>query len=217
MLTKKFFYKKTKKNYQSIAYVSTIKHKKIIQNNISYQIFTKYGPIAFLPISENETSIVYSVKKDNSLNLDSIENLIKKHNPKYSIIKIDKIENFELISSNLKSYYHKNILAFGDLLHRIHPLAGQGFNMTIRDIQVFYKIIKDKIDLGLEINNSIFVDFEKNLKHKNYIFSSGVDFLYEFFSLESNIQDKKLGKIIEFFGKNQSINKFFKKIADKGI
>ena len=217
LLTKKFFYKKTKKNYQSIAYVSTIKHKKIIQNNISYQIFTKYGPIAFLPISENETSIVYSVKKDNSLNLDSIENLIKKHNPKYSIIKIEKIENFELISSNLKSYYHKNILAFGDLLHRIHPLAGQGFNMTIRDIQVFYKIIKDKIDLGLEINNSIFVDFEKNLKHKNYIFSSGIDFLYEFFALESNIQDKKLGKIIKFFGKNQSINKFFKKIADKGI
>ncbi len=217
MLTKKFFYKKTKKNYQSIAYVSTIKHKKIIQNNISYQIFTKFGPIAFLPISENETSIVYSVKKDNSLNLDKIENLIKKYNPKYSIIKIEKIENFELISSNLKSYYHKNILAFGDLLHRIHPLAGQGFNMTIRDIQVFYKIIKDKIDLGLEINNSIFVDFEKNLKHKNYIFSSGVDFLYEFFALESNIQDKKLGKIIEFFGKNQSINKFFKKIADKGI
>ena len=48
LLTKKFFYKKTKKNYQSIAYVSTIKHKKIIQNNISYQIFTKFKLLSFL-------------------------------------------------------------------------------------------------------------------------------------------------------------------------
>ena len=42
-------------------------------------------------------------------------------------------------------YYHQNILAFGDLLHRIHPLAGQGFNMTIRDIKILLKIIKNKI------------------------------------------------------------------------
>ena len=29
------------------------------------------------------------------------------------------------------SYYKDNILAFGDLLHKVHPLAGQGFNMSI--------------------------------------------------------------------------------------
>ena len=39
------------------------------------------------------------------------------------------------------------MLAFGDLLHRVHPLAGQGFNMTIRDIVSLSKIIKNKIDL----------------------------------------------------------------------
>ena len=37
-----------------------------------------------------------------------------------------------------------NILAFGDLLHKIHPLAGQGFNMTIRDMTNLIKIIKIK-------------------------------------------------------------------------
>ena len=58
--------------------------------------------------------------------------------------KIDKIENFDLKSIILRSYYHNNILAFGDLLHRIHPLAGQGFNMTIRDIILLIKIIKKK-------------------------------------------------------------------------
>ena len=77
---------------------------------------------------------IIQVKKVNDIN-----ELIKQYNFKYKINKIDKIENFELRSLNLRSYYHKNILAFGDLLHKIHPLAGQGFNMTIRDIKVLLK------------------------------------------------------------------------------
>ena len=55
------------------------------------------------------------------------------------------------MSVNLRNYYHKNILAFGELIHKIHPLAGQGFNMTIRDIKILLEIIQNKIDLGLPI------------------------------------------------------------------
>ena len=60
---------------------------------------------------------------------------------KYKILKIEKINSFELKSLSLRSYYHDHILAFGDLLHRIHPLAGQGFNMTIRDVKILIEII----------------------------------------------------------------------------
>ena len=54
---------------------------------------------------------------------------------------LNALSNFELKFSNLRKYYHENILAFGDLLHTIHPLAGQGFNMTIRDINLFLDIV----------------------------------------------------------------------------
>ena len=216
-LTKKFFYKKIKKNYKSFAYVSVIKHKKIIKNNIASQIFTNFGPIAFLPTSENETSIVYSIKKKQKLDENDIINLIRKYNSKYSIIKIEKIKNFELSGSHLRSYYHNNILAFGDLLHRIHPLAGQGFNMTIRDIKQLINIINSRTNLGLEIDSSICSDFEKKLKYKNYLFSSGIDFIHEFFSLESKLQNDKFGKVVKFFGKNKYLNNFFTKLADDGI
>ena len=66
-----------------------------------------------------------------------MDKLIHYYNSKYKIKKINKIFFFELSSINLRNYYYKNILAFGDLLHKIHPLAGQGFNMTIRDIRFF--------------------------------------------------------------------------------
>ena len=130
---------------------------------------------------------------------------------------MDKIENFELKSLNLRSYYHKNILAFGDLLHKIHPLAGQGFNMTIRDIKVLTNIIKNKLDLGLELDSSVNKEFERNVKYKNFIFSNGVDLIHEFFNYERKTKNPVLSKSIQILGKNFSVNKAFIKIADEGI
>ena len=95
-------------------------------------------------------------------------------------------------SCALRNYYHKNILAFGDLLHRIHPLAGQGFNMTIRDINILMNIIKEKIDLGLPIDSSVNSQFENKLKHKNYIFLNGIDLIHEFFNFERKFDNSFL-------------------------
>ena len=142
--TNKYFSKKIEKIYNSSAYTTIINHKEI-SNEVAIQIFTKIGPMAFLPISKSKTSIVYSIFNSKKINSEKIIQLIHEYNPKYKIKKIKKIENFNLKSIILRSYYHNNILAFGDLLHRIHPLAGQGFNMTIRDINLLIKIIKKKM------------------------------------------------------------------------
>ena len=93
-----------------------------------------------------------------------ISGLIHQYNFKYKIKKIEEIELFELKSFFLRSYYNGSILAFGDLLHRIHPLAGQGFNMTIRDIKYLVDSIKEKISLGLPVDSSVNDKFEKIFK-----------------------------------------------------
>ena len=215
IVTKKYFNKKIEKKYNSIAYTTILNHKKI-SNNVATQIFTKNGPLAFLPISDYETSIVYSIN-NHIKRINEISSLIKSYNFKYDLKKINKIEFFELKGLNLRSYYHKNILAFGDLLHRIHPLAGQGFNMTIRDIKILVKIIKKKINLGLPIDSSINKEFEKNQKHKNYIFSTGIDVIHKFFNLERKTKNNFMSKSIQLINKNSSVNKIFTKIADEGI
>ena len=213
LLNKKFFFNKINKDYKSKAYTTIIKHQKI-DNNIASQVFTRRGPMAFLPISSNETSIVYSVRGKHSINL---KDEIRKYNQKYYNYRSSNIQSFELKSSILRSYYHKNILAFGDLLHRIHPLAGQGFNMTIRDIKEILKIIRFRFDLGLDLDNSVLADFEKNTKYKNFLFSNGVDLIYEFFNSENKINNNVLSKSVQFVGKNTIINKIFKNYADKGF
>ena len=211
--SKKFFSKSLKKKYNSFAYTTILRHKKI-KNNSASQIFTKNGPLAFLPLSETETSVVYSIRGNKNL---SLKELVKKYNIKYSIISFGKSNSFELMSSNLRTYYHKNILAFGDLLHRLHPLAGQGFNMTIRDIRDLGKLIELKLKNGLELDNSIYEDFQNMTRHKNYIFSSGIDLIYEFFNLESKINNNILSKSVRLIGRNKFLSRSFKNIANKGF
>ena len=216
-ITKKFFSNKLEKNYNSHAYTTIINHKKIIDNNTAFQNFTNNGPIAFLPISETQTSVVYSVREKNRKNISDIKNLIKKYNPVYSITKINDHSCFELRSSSLRKYYKNNILAFGDLLHKIHPLAGQGFNMSLRDIKILSDLIDERINLGCDIDNSICRDFQKKTQDKNYLFSTGIDWIYELFSFESRINSNLLSKSINVIGKNKFINSLFKKFADAGL
>ena len=212
-ITKRFFFKRLIKNYDDYAYTSIIKHSKVV-NNKAVQIFTSRGPLAFLPISETETSVVYSVKGNQEIDF---KKLIRFYNKFYNILHISNFSRFKLQMSNLRDYHHGNVLAFGDLLHKIHPLAGQGFNMTLRDIKILSEIIQEKLNLGLPLNVSVNEEFEKKSKHINYIFSNGIDFIYEFFNLESKSKNKIFAKTVEFLGKNSNLNKKFIKIADNGF
>ena len=215
-IIKKFFSKKIEKNYNSYAYTTTIIHKKI-NNFTAFQNFTSNGPIAFLPISNTETSIVYSLKSIKKKSNFEMNDLVQKYNPTYSIKKINTWFSFKLKFSSLRNYYKGNILAFGDLLHRIHPLAGQGFNMCLRDIKLLSNLIDEKIQLGLELDSSICQDFEKKSQSKNFIFLSGIDLIYELFNLENKTNLSLLNKSINLFGNNKVVNKILKNFADSGI
>jgi len=216
-LAKKYFRKKIEKDYYNLAYTTILEHKKI-ENNTAVQIFTEFGPIAFLPISNTETSVVCSLDIKNRKFSDvEVTDLINKNNPKYEIKNMFRLTSFKLSSSNLRSYYHKNILAFGDLLHRIHPFAGQGFNMTIRDIKILSEIIQSKIELGLQIDCSISNTFEKQTKNKNFVFSNGIDFIYQIFNIEKETKNKNFNRILKVIGKNDNFNNFLIKFADRGI
>ena len=215
-ITNHYFSKKITKKYNSNAYTTIITHDQIV-NDTAFQIFTKKGPLAFLPISNKETSIVYSVHNSKNQKEGNIEQLIKDNNFKYKIRNIEKINSFELNSLNLRFYYHNNILAFGDLLHKVHPLAGQGFNMTIRDIKILLEIIKTRLDVGLSIDSSVNSEFQKKLRHKNFIFSNSIDLIHEFFNIERKMKNGFLSKSVRLISNYPVINRMFAKIADRGI
>ncbi len=214
-ISNKFFTNKIKKNYRSRAYTFIIDHQRR-DNNIAIQVFTKFGPLAFLPLSNTKTSIVFSYKGE-EIDDGKIINIFKKYNSFYTLIKISKIEKFSLSFEMLRNYTHNNILAFGDLIHRIHPLAGQGFNMTMRDIKIISRIVNDKISLGLPIDISVAVDFQNSTKHLNYLYGKAIDGIYEFFRLDSNINNSISKPVFKILNRNSFFKKYSNILSDKGL
>ena len=214
-ISNKFFTNKIKKNYKSRAYTFLINHKHK-DNDVAIQVFTKLGPLAFLPLSNTKTSIVFSYRGE-KIDDKKIFNIFKKYNSFCSLTKISKIEKFSLSFEMLRNYTHDNILAFGDLIHRIHPLAGQGFNMTIRDIITVSKIVDDKISLGLPIDISVAYDFQNSTKHFNYLYGKAIDGIYEFFNLDSNINNSISKPIFRILNKNSIFKKYSNILSDTGL
>jgi len=216
-ISKKIFFRRDYKNYNSLAYTTLINHEKC-NNKFAYQIFTRLGPIAFLPCSSKETSVVFSVFKQKKNILENeILKLINKYNKNYSIKSFSKIEKFDLKGSLLKNYYYKNILCFGDNIHKIHPLAGQGLNMTIRDIKVLSELIDKKIDLGLSLDQSILKEFENKTKHYNYLYANSINFIHEFFKLDNKLNNNFSNKMFYFLENNFYFKKYSIKFADNGL
>ena len=145
-ITKKYFQKKIDKNYKSLAHTAIINHDKI-ENKVATQIFTKNGPLAFLPLSNNKTSIVFSNNSTKLIDKSKLLQIINKYNYKYKVSNISEVESVGIRFLVLREYIFKNILSFGDLIHKVHPLAGQGFNMTIRDIKSLSNILDENIFL----------------------------------------------------------------------
>ena len=105
------------------------------------------------------------------------------------------------------------ILLFGDALHMLHPFVGQGFNMTLRDLESLEKILTQKINLGLDIGSSdILSEFSSEIKPRNFAFSIGIDFIKNSFSYKKLRDD-----ILKILNKSNFAKDIFFNIANKGF
>ena len=89
--------------------------------------------------------------------------------------------------------------------------------MSIRDISRLLEIINAKVELGLSLDENICVEFQNTTKSRNFIFSEGIDFIYESFNSKNSFKKKFIDRSVKIIGKNKLINKYFKKIADMGL
>ena len=208
------------KDYKEVAVTGYIKHK--FKSLNTSQFFLKEGPLAILPFSKNCFSFVWSLRKTfYESNSDKIKHLVK--SKILDILKTNKnidISNIQSypISLNLKRQYHqKNILILGEGLHTIHPVAGQGFNLVLRDIKKLKEIIKYYVNLGISIKNSYaLIDFYKSRKTENTIMSLGIDATHNFF-MQNRYFDPFKEIIIKNIKNNETLKKFSKIISNQGL
>ena len=200
------------KDYKELAVTGYVKHK--FKNLNTCQFFLKEGPLAILPFSKNYFSFVWSLKKNfyennlNNINVlikDKILEILKtKQN-----IRLSNIQSYPIQLGLKRQYHNKNILILGEGLHTIHPVAGQGFNLVLRDIQKLNEILKYYIKLGISIKDSYALnDFYNSRRFENIIMGLGIDATHNFFK-----QNKYLDPFKEIIIKNISNNNTLKEIS----
>jgi len=146
-----------KHNFNQTALSFELKVKSEIQKQ-AFQFFLKESILAVLPIREGLVSIVWSCNSNfftklNGLDDKSIENELSQIIGNYyrDIKIVSKKESFPLFMNSVESIFKDRVLLVGDSAHFIHPMAGQGLNLGIRDIISLEKIIdrKNYLDIGL--------------------------------------------------------------------
>ena len=211
-------------SYKEFAITTILKHNSF-KNNTARQIFLNNEILALLPISKTKTSIIWYVKKNTMSKYKNSSNLFFKKKIKlYTkdfLKKIQFISNMEFKDLNFfirKKYFYDRVLLFGDILHQVHPLTGQGFNMVLRDLSSLKKILRSKINLGLDIGSpDILTEFSKEVKPRNFAYSLGIDFIRNCFSIENKSFNLIRNKIITKLNKNNLAKDIFYDIANTGF
>ena len=148
------------------------------KQNHAFQIFTSSGPLAFLPYSHNQASLVWSLKngsKELNYEKSKLESKVNEYFEKeIGALKIENIETHKLNFLYAKKLYHGNTVLMGNIAHNIHPIAGQGLNLSIKDISLFVEVILKYTSLGYEVNNRMaFKEFDQLRKIDNAAYSFG--------------------------------------------
>ncbi len=189
-INKKFI----RKDYNQVAIIANVSHINE-HNGEAHQIFYSGGPIASLPLRGNRSAIVWSEEKkkgfqvSQSKNEDFLEELKKKLNNILIDITLDSEKYvFPLSLSLLVDFVDERRVFIGDSAHTIHPLAGQGLNLGLRDIASLTEILVNAKKIGEDIGSiGVLKRYEQWRSFDRFLLSSYTDGINALFSNDNKI------------------------------
>src|SRR6185312_12674500 len=149
--------------YPQISIVCTVRHEKP-HRGVAVEHFLPAGPFAILPMTENRSSIVWTERADLAPRLLALDaaafaaelgrrfgdflGALEVVGPRFS---------YALSLLHAERYAAPRLALVGDAAHVIHPIAGQGLNLGIRDVAALAESAVEARRLGLDIGNAEFL------------------------------------------------------------
>ena len=209
------------KNYHQTAIVFKISHQ-FSHQNIAHEKFLRSGPLAILPLKDqNQSSIVWILKDQQAQVIQGLnqENFLQQLQKKMQnclgeckIISEKFSYPLSLIES--KKLYHHQALLIGDAGCAVHPIAGQGFNLAIAGIEILNELLQKNMLCGLDFaSQEVIEEYNKKVKinaKKMLIATDLLNMIFENNSLTlAIIRDLGIGLI----NSSKHLKRFFIKSA----
>ena len=165
------------RNYEQSAVIANIATN-LPHNNRAFERFTDSGPLALLPMAATETeanrySLVWTINssdKDDMMSWDD-ETFLNKLKERFGerageFINVSKRHVYPLSLMRAKEHVRERLAIIGNAAHSLHPVAGQGFNLGLRDVAALSQVIIDaeragNMDIGLLTTLHTYADWRK--------------------------------------------------------
>ncbi len=209
-----------KKNYHQVAIVGNLCHQN--EHKFSaHQLFLPGGPLAILPLQGNRSTFVWSmpIEMGNKLSKNKDEKFIEQLNATTggiltNLSLIGEKKMFPLYLRFLRDAIDNRKVFIGDSAQAIHPLAGQGLNLGLRDVASLVDILLKGKKLGLDLgSNDILKKYETWRSFDRISLAAYTDFINTLFS-NNNVYLKILRNLgMKYIDKSYLLKRFFVKEA----
>jgi 2-octaprenyl-6-methoxyphenol hydroxylase len=143
-------------DYRQAGIVTTIAHE-LPHQGVAYEHFLPAGPFASLPLPGNRSSLVWTERPEaaarlKALPLDEAARLIEAAmGSSLGRINVEEgLQSFPLRLQLARRCIGPRLALIGDAAHVIHPLAGQGLNLGLKDVAALAETVVDALRLGLD-------------------------------------------------------------------
>jgi 2-octaprenyl-6-methoxyphenol hydroxylase len=193
-------------SYPQMGIVATVAHERPHRGR-AVQHFLPAGPFAILPLRGNRSSIVWTEDKEKADALMAgsdeifIAELSRRFGHRLGQITLEgPKQSFPLAFQMARSFVGDRLALIGDAAHVVHPLAGQGLNIGLRDVAALTETIVDTLRLGLDIGSATALERYQRWRRFDSAFSGTVmDGLNRLFSNDNAplraIRDLGLGLV----------------------
>jgi 2-octaprenyl-6-methoxyphenol hydroxylase len=146
-------------NYPQTAIVCTIGHERA-HGGVAHEYFLPAGPFALLPLTQNRMNIVWTEKTRAAQALlampetEFLSELCRRVGDFLGAITLQGPRfSYPLGLQIVDRYIAPRIALVGDAAHAIHPIAGQGLNMGLRDVAALAECVADALRHGLDVSD----------------------------------------------------------------